>query len=100
MQVTVQPQEFEEVRVPAGMRVRAVVTAQEQIDIALVNAAQYDAFCESDDGSELARLSLRWVEEERAAEFLVDMPDEPCWLILWNAYEDDPVSVEYEITPL
>lgn len=97
MQVTVQPQEFEEVRVPAGMRVRIVATATGEIDIALLNPSQYDRFCVSDDGEKIDGL---WHNEVDEAEFTADVPDAACWLIFWNAYEDEPVSVEYEITPV
>lgn len=98
MQVTVNPLEFEEVRLPAGMRVRVTVDAGEDIDVAVMDQANYERFCEAD--SEEGIDKLQWHEEVDNASFVLDVPDAVFWLILWNAYEDDPVSVEYEITPL
>lgn len=97
-QVTIKPQEFEDFKINAGDALRVTVKAAEEIDIGVLAGEAYRTFCWSDDGAEIVH-RVAWHEEADAAEFIIPPQSDTSWLILWNAYEDEPVAVEFSIAP-
>jgi hypothetical protein len=68
-----------------------------------LTAEQYEAFSNSSGASleEIHKLPrLKILEETATADFVLDIPEGDCWLVLLNAYEGKPVKVSYDSTEI
>ncbi len=95
--VKVEPLMFYEVELPAGeLPIRIEVRASAVIDCGIMNDENYRRFADSD--TDIGIPKAVWYEERRSVGFTFDLgryPDH--WLILFNAYSDDPLFVAYAI---
>jgi hypothetical protein len=88
---------FREVELPLRRRlIRVEVRSSSVIDCGIMNDSNYRRFLEADSDQGIRKAV--WYEEEKAVSFTFDVGKYPDhWLILFNAYSDDPVFAAYAI---
>jgi len=82
--------------VPHFRRVFVEIAAEMEVDVAVVTDEQLRAFNESEYGEEV---DIDWIERVRQYDFEARLlPRGPQYLLIWNSYQDEPVTVAYRVT--
>lgn len=84
-------------------RVLIEIAANQQIDVAVVDATTARGFDESQTDKDVEKLGINWLGEQiRQEDFEIDQTDlnNRKYLIFWNAYTDESAVVAYKFTQL